>query len=86
MAGAEVQRPLTLLLPLASDARVKPGRIDWRRARFVRQDEAVAVELLKDQGSAMLRTVCESDALVAIGPEAARAGDLVATIPLAAFD
>jgi molybdopterin molybdotransferase len=86
IAGAEVELPLTLSLPLASDARVKPGRVEWRRARLVRQDQTVVVELLKDQGSAMLRTVSEADALVAIGPEAARAGDAVATIPLAALD
>ena len=86
IAGAEAERPLTLSLPLALDARVKPGRIEWRRARLVRQDLTLAVELLKDQGSAMLRTVCDADALVAIGSATSRAGDHVATIPLAAFD
>jgi molybdopterin molybdotransferase len=86
IAGAEAERPLTLSLPLASDARVRPSRIEWRRARLVRQDQTVVVELLKDQGSAMLRTVSEADALVAIGPESARAGNVVATIPLAVLD
>jgi len=77
---------LTLSLPLTADASVKPGRIEWRRARLIRQNQTVAVELLKDQGSAMLRTVSEADALVAIGPESARAGNVVATIPLAVLD
>jgi len=86
IAGAEDERLLALSLPLISDARVKPDRTEWRRARLVRQQNTVAVELLKDQGSAMLRTVSEADALVAIGSASARAGDLVTTIPLAAFD
>jgi hypothetical protein len=34
----------------------------------------------------MLRTVSDADALVAIGSMSARAGDLVTTIPLTAFD
>jgi hypothetical protein len=34
----------------------------------------------------MLRTVSEADALVAIGPQPARTGELVTTIPLAALD
>lgn len=86
IAGAEAEHPLALSLPLVSDARVKPGRTEWRRARLVRQQNTVAVELLKDQGSAMLRTVSDADALVAIGSASARAGDLVTTIPLTAFD
>ena len=86
IAGAEAEPPLTLSVPLAADARAKPGRIEWRRARLIRQNQTVAVELLKDQGSAMLRTVSEADALVAIGPESARAGNVVATIPLAVLD
>jgi molybdopterin molybdotransferase len=86
IAGAEAERPLALSLPLVSDARVKPGRTEWRRARLVRQQNTVAVDLLKDQGSAMLRTVSDADALVAIGSMSARAGDLVTTIPLTAFD
>lgn len=86
IAGAEAERPLALLLPLVSDARTKPGRTEWRRARLIRQQNTVAVELLKDQGSAMLRTVSDADALVAIGSASARAGDLVTTIPLTAFD
>jgi molybdopterin molybdotransferase len=86
MAGAEVQPPLRLSLPITTDARIRPGRIEWRRARFVPHSSGPAAELLREQGSAMLRTVSEADALVAIGPHSARAGDLVPAIPLAAFD
>lgn len=86
MAGADAQAPLQLSMPIATDARVRPGRIEWRRARFVPHSGGLAAELLKEQGSAMLRTVSEADALVAIGPQSARAGDLVPAIPLAAFD
>lgn len=86
MAGAVADTLLRIPLPITTDARIRPGRIEWRRARFVSRSGALAVELLKEQGSAMLRTVSEADALVAIGPHSARAGDLVSAIPLAAFD
>jgi molybdopterin molybdotransferase len=86
MAGAEVQPPLRLSMPITTDARIRPGRIEWRRARFVPHSGGLAAELLKEQGSAMLRTVSEADALVAIGPQPARAGELVTAIPLAALD
>jgi molybdopterin biosynthesis enzyme len=45
------------------------------------------VEPLPDQGSAMLRTVTEADALVALGPRESYAdGELVDTVPLALLD
>jgi molybdopterin biosynthesis enzyme len=81
-----VQPPLRLSMPITTDARIRPGRIEWRRARFVPHSGGLAAELLKEQGSAMLRTVSEADALVAIGPQPARAGELVTAIPLAALD
>lgn len=73
-----------LWLPLAQAAETRGGRIDWRRARIVAQDGGARVELLAEQGSAMLRTVAEADALVAIGPAArVPAGTPVEVIPLA---
>ena len=86
LAGAGVEPPLTLQVPLAIDARTRPGRIDWRRGRFVRRYGGIAVEPLQQQGSSMLRTLSEADALIAIGPDAdTAAGDLVDAIPLAAL-
>jgi molybdopterin molybdotransferase len=75
-----------LRLPLAAAARGKM-RTEWRRGRFVIRDGRTAVELLADQGSAMLRTVVEADALAAIGAHAElAAGDLVDALPLAGSD
>jgi len=86
LAGAGVEPPLMLPVPLAVDAVTRPGRIDWRRGRFVHRYGAIAVEPLPQQGSSMLRTLSDADALVAIGPDAATAsGDLVDVIPLAAL-
>jgi molybdopterin molybdotransferase len=71
MAGAESGPPLPLRLPIASDLRTRPGQIDFRRARLVRDGQgATAIAVLPEQGSAMIRTVCEADALVAVGPQA----------------
>lgn len=88
LAGGTARLPWHLPLPLAADVQVRGGRIDYRRARFVRAaDGRLSVEPLRDQGSAMLRTVSDADALVALGPrERYRAGDDVATVPLALLD
>ena len=56
------------------------------RARFVQRYGGLALEPLREQGSAMLRTLSEADALVAVPPEGARAGEPVDAIPLAALD
>lgn len=87
LAGAEARLPPHLPLPLAVDVQAKPGRIDYRRARYVRAgDGTVAVEPLALQGSAMLRTITEADALIAVGPQALyRAGETIPTVPLAAL-
>jgi molybdopterin molybdotransferase len=85
IAGAGEEAPLQIALPLAVDVHGKPGRIEWRRARFVRRFGGVGVEPLKDQGSAMLRTVSEADALIAVPPDGGRAGDPIDAIPLAAL-
>jgi molybdopterin molybdotransferase len=79
--------PLTLRLPLADNARTRPGRVDWRRARLRVRDGGTEVEPLPQQSSSMLRTLSEADALVGIGPQAdTAAGTLVDVIPLAALD
>jgi molybdopterin molybdotransferase len=86
LAGAVLQAPLTLQMPLAVDAHTRPGRVDWRRGRFVRRYGGIAVEPLPQQGSSMLRTLSEADALIAIGPAAhVHSGDPVDVIPLAAL-
>lgn len=86
LAGATPEAPLTLQMPLAVDARTRPGRIDWRRGRFVRRHGGLAVEPLTQQGSSMLRTLSEADALIGIGPAAhLRSGERVDVIPLAAL-
>ena len=86
IAGAGEEAPLTVPLPMAVDAHGKPGRVEWRRARFVQRYGGLALEPLKDQGSAMLRTLSEADALVAVPPAGARAGEPVDALPLAALD
>ena len=86
IGGAGEEAPLRLQVPVAVDARGKPGRIEWRRARFVQRYGGLALEPLKDQGSAMLRTLSEADALIAVPPEGARAGEPIDAVPLAALD
>jgi molybdopterin molybdotransferase len=88
LAGSEAIVPQHLPVPLAGAVRLRGGRIDYRRARFVSDASGrLRVELLREQGSAMLRTVTEADALVALGPREAYAdGDLVHTLPLATLD
>jgi molybdopterin molybdotransferase len=85
-SGGPAEGPLTVPLPLAVEARTRPGRIDWRRARFIRRYGALAVEPLPQQGSSMLRTLSDADALAAIGPQpVVAAGESVDVVPLAAL-
>ena len=88
LAGGEAALPLHIPLPLAGAVRLRGGRIDYRRARFLRDASgALRVEPLREQGSAMLRTVTDADALVALGPRESYAdGELVQTVPLALLD
>jgi molybdopterin molybdotransferase len=88
LAGADADVPRHLPLPLAVDVEVRGGRIEYRRARFVGgADGRLAVVPLKEQGSAMLRTVTDADALIALGPQPRyRAGEPVGTIPLALLE
>jgi molybdopterin molybdotransferase len=88
LAGGDATLPPHMPLPLAGSARVRAGRIDYRRATFVRYgDGRLRVAPLREQGSAMLRTITAADALIALGPREAYAdGDLVETVPLALLD
>jgi molybdopterin molybdotransferase len=86
MAGAGEEVPLTVQLPMAVDTRGKPGRVEWRRARFVQRYGGLALEPLKDQGSAMLRTLSEADALIGVPPPGVQAGEPIDAMPLAALD
>jgi molybdopterin molybdotransferase len=83
LGGASAKPLPQLQLPLATEARTRGGRVDYRRGRIVTQEGRAVVTLLAEQGSAMLRTVVEADALVAIGPAPhTEAGALVDVIPL----
>jgi len=88
LAGGVAAVPLHIPLPLAGDVRLRGGRVDYRRARFVRGPSGrLQIQPLRDQGSAMLRTVTEADALIALGPRESYAdGDLVDTVLLASLD
>jgi molybdopterin molybdotransferase len=85
LAGGRAAIPLHVPLPLHGAVHLRGGRIDYRRARFVSDATGqLRVQPLRDQGSAMLRTVTEADALIALGPREDYAdGDLVDTVPLA---
>jgi molybdopterin molybdotransferase len=85
LSGAEARVPAHLPLPLAAEVRAKPGRVDYRRARFVLTPAgSIAVEPLALQGSAMLRTITEAAALIAVGPQPLyRVGEPIPTVPLA---
>lgn len=86
IAGAGEEAPLTVQLPVAIDVHGKPGRVEWQRARFVQRYGGIALEPLRDQGSAMLRTLSEADALIAVPPAGVPAGEPIDAIPLAALN
>jgi molybdopterin molybdotransferase len=88
LAGGAAAIPPHLPMALSGEVRLRGGRIDYRRARFVRDASGrLAVEPLREQGSAMLRTVTDADALLALGPQDRYAdGDLVDAVPLALLD
>jgi molybdopterin molybdotransferase len=88
LGGEVAQLPRAIPLPLASNLDCKPGRVDFQRARLVSAPcGGLAVHPLAQQGSAMLRTISEADALVAIGPASSyRAGDLVDTFLLSTME
>jgi len=88
LAGGRAAVPVHVPLPLDGVVRLRGGRVDYRRARFVRDATGrLRVQPLREQGSAMLRTVTEADALIALGPQESYGdGDLIDTVPLALFD
>lgn len=88
MAGADTQPPRAVRLPAARDLQSRAGRIDFQRARLLRDaDGNVQVDPLADQGSAKIRSVCEAQAIVAVGPQGrTRAGELLPTYLLSAFE
>jgi len=87
LAGGRASVPAHIPLPLAGDVQLRGGRVDYRRGRYVRDAKGLRVQPLRDQGSAMLRTVVDADALIALGPRASYAeGDLVETVPLAVLE
>jgi molybdopterin molybdotransferase len=79
MAGAQAGVPQPVWLPAAAPMRNRPGKIDMRRGRLVRNDSgATAVEIFAQQGSAMIRGVSEAQVLIEVGPLGEyRAGDLM---------
>jgi molybdopterin molybdotransferase len=87
LGGAEAPLPEPRWAPISADVQQRPGRIDFRRARLVRiASGATALQVLPEQGSAMIRTLSEADALVAVGPAAEfRAGALLPCYLLAAL-
>jgi molybdopterin molybdotransferase len=88
LAGAHASLAPHIELPLACDLGALPDRIDYRRARLVRDSGGrLAVEPLRDQGAAMLRTLSDADALIAVGPGCARrAGGRVPAVLLDSID
>jgi molybdopterin molybdotransferase len=88
LAGGRAALPVHVPLQLSGAVHVRGGRIDYRRACFVLDAAGrLRVQPLRDQGSAMLRTVTDADALIALGPKESYAdGDLVDTVPLAVLD
>jgi molybdopterin biosynthesis enzyme len=73
---------------LGRDLQVRGGRTDYLRARW--RDVpglGAALEPLTEQSSSALHSVCNSDALLAAGPQAVyRCGDLVDAVLLDALD
>ncbi len=84
LAGASPRRAPRLRLPLARPLTHRGSGIDYQRAHLVlNADTRLAVLPLAAQGPAMLQTITEADALIAIGPQAHYdAGDEVETLLL----
>jgi molybdopterin molybdotransferase len=88
LGGAAVQPPQPLLLPIARDLHGRPGRIELRRARLLGDAAGRRlVDPLPEQGSAMIRSVADADALVAVGPAPEyRSGELLPVYPIETFE
>lgn len=79
--------PLHVPVALAQDVRAQGGRTDYQRGRF-EHDAAgrLTVRPLVQQGSAMVRTLVDADALIAVGPQAHYpAGTPIPVVPLDAL-
>ncbi|HXY21320.1 MAG TPA: molybdopterin molybdotransferase MoeA, partial [Burkholderiaceae bacterium] len=88
LAGANAHPPAPLLAPIARDVQTRAGRVEFQRARlsFDSSGRAVA-HPLPQQGSAMIRSVGDADALLAVGPAARyRTGDLLPAYLIASFE
>jgi molybdopterin molybdotransferase len=85
LAGGRGTVPLHFPVPIAVDLSCKPGRIDYQRGRFERGARGeLLVRPLERQGSGLLRTLAEGDALLAAGPQARyRAGESIPVVLLA---
>ena len=88
MAGSDARPPAPISMPIARDLRARAGRIDFLRARLTRDSAGRQVaDPLAEQGSAMIRSVCDADALIAVGPAAEyRAGELLPVYLLETFE
>jgi len=88
LAGMQSRPPQPVGLPAAVALTARPGRIDFRRARVLRDAQGhCRVEPLPGQGSAMIRSVCEAQAIVAVGPAPrTAAGELLPTYLLSGFE
>jgi molybdopterin molybdotransferase len=87
LSGARAAVPVPLQVRLGQEARVRAGRIDLRRAVLVQGEGGVEVRMVEHQGSAMVRGLCEADAIVAIGPQPQlAAGEYVPTWLLRALE
>jgi len=82
LAGETAARPPgSIPVPLESDAIVRGGRIEFRRGVLTQGPEGPRARLLAQQGSAMIRSLCEADILVALGPgPATHAGEMVRVV------
>jgi molybdopterin molybdotransferase len=86
-AGTPLAATPHVPLRLARDVRLRGGRTDYLRARFVDDPElGHALEPLAMQSSSALRSVTEADALIACGPQPHyQRGDIVAAVLLDAI-
>jgi len=88
MAGADAHPPLPVAIAIARDLQTRPGRIDFRRARLIADGTGrLVADPLSEQGSAMIRSVSDADALIAVGPAAQyRAGDFLPVYLVESFE
>jgi len=88
LAGSKTRPPLPITMPIACNMQTRAGRIDFRRARLVLDPGGRRVaDPLSQQGSGMIRSVSDAQALIAVGPKAQyRAGDLLPVYLLASFE